>query len=298
MNRLIQLLSRLTGGSDDTEPRTNGSSAEDGEEGGKESEVRPADPPTEPMGTASVTDSATTLQTHGSHWDTVIPDDGTGTNIQDIVTETVKTGEARAGVDHNGQTVVGYVKGGSPVATMVVTIDGEIATAYPRIEGVGHEITAEALNEWEAGIEAWVGGTLGPASIRMFTTNYFEHPAEHFGGDCSVSLTLLAYDFGQADYDTVVGEDGEELDVSEFVGFRPWERGAPDDYVIRTKVKEVNQIEHGEIRGSLLRVPLFRDEEGTAFDVNLFVADHVAGEYEPAVGDTVEGACWLQAAFE
>lgn len=59
----------------------------------------------------------------------------------------------------------------------------------------------------------------------------------------------------------------------------------------------MTRIEHGEAGGHLLRVPLFGSEEGVEFDVNCFVGDHVSSEYDPDAGDTVEGACWLQAEF-
>ncbi|WP_410766630.1 hypothetical protein [Haloferax sp. DFSO60] len=298
MNLITRLLNRITGGSDDEQSAAETPADEDsGQPNG--SERRPADPPTEPMGASPVADGTVTMQSHGSHWDTVLPDDGTGTNIDDLVFQTVKEGEPVEGVTHEDQNVTGYIGDGEEVKPMVVTLDSQVATAYPRIEGVTHEFSATQLNEWNIGIEAWIGGDLGPAGVTAFATNYFEHPPEHFGGDCSVSLALSAYDFGESDYDTIVGEDGEELDVSDFVGFRPWERGAPDDYVVRTKVKETTRVEHGPIQGYLLRVPLFRPEgeAGPEFDVNLFVADHVAGEYEPNVGDSVEGACWLQAEF-
>lgn len=250
------------------------------------------------MDSDSAADGTASMQSHGSHWDTVLQDDGSGMGIQEIVMQTVREGEPTTGVTHDGLNVVGYVVGDSPVETMAVTLDGAIATAYPHVEGVTHTISAEVLSEWESGIEAWVGGTLGPASVTTFATNYFEQPAEYFGGDCSVALSLLAYDFGQADYDTVVDENGDEMDVSNFVGFRPLEQAAPDDYVVRTKVKVVSRVEHGNISGYLLRVPLFRPEEGTDFDVNWFVSDHVTGTYVPEIGDSVEGACWLQAEFK
>lgn len=298
MSILSRLLSRLTGGAESDQSAVTETPPEGDERTGSDTEIRSADPPTEPMGSARVADATTTMQSHGSHWDTVLPDDGSGANVQEVVMQTVSEGAAAVGVEHDGMDVVGYAAGDGAVQTVAVTLDGGIATAYPHVEGITHEFSSQELNEWESGIEAWVGGNLGPASVTAFATNYFERPAGEFGGDRSVSLSLLAYDFGPSDYDTVVGEDGEELDVSDFVGFRPWERGAPDDYVVRTKVTDVSRVEDEPVSGHLLRVPLFRSEEGVEFDVNCFVADHVAGEYVPTVGDTVEGACWLQATFE
>lgn len=92
-----------------------------------------------------------------------------------------------------------------------------------RLRVVSAEATAHRRTEF----------SLSPVRVRLARTT-----DDRFGGDCSASLSLLACDLGRADYDTVIGEDGEELDVSDFVGFRPWERGAPDDYVVRTNVKE------------------------------------------------------------
>lgn len=197
----------------------------------------------------------------------------------------------------DGVEVTGYRHSDGPVGTVAVTLDSEIATSYPVVDGVTQEVAVDTLNEWETGIEAWLGGSLRDAGVTAFAADYFEHESAFFGGDCTASLSLLAYDLGVPDYDTVVDEDGEELDVSDFVGFRPWERGAPDDHVVRTQVKAVDRVAHAGHGGYRLRVPLFRDGDSDV-DAALFVADHVAGDYEPEVGDTVEGACWLQAQFE
>lgn len=248
---------------------------------------RPAVPPTEIQDAQPPTEGTPTQQSHGSHWDTVVGDE-LSPGVQELLMETVQSGERTAGA---ADGVEAYRLGDGPLATRVVTRNGEIVTGYPVVEGVSHEFHPESVETWENGLEAWVGGRVRDVSITGFGTNVFETTAT---GGTTAEISLLAYDFGPSEYDTV---GGGERDVSEFVGFRPLERGAPDDVVVRTEIREVERVSHLGYDGYHLRVPLF-EADGEQFDAGLFVGDHVAGDYEPAVGDTVEGAWWCQLRIE
>ncbi|PSQ45608.1 hypothetical protein BRD17_01115 [Halobacteriales archaeon SW_7_68_16] len=133
---------------------------------------------------------------------------------------------------------------------------------------------------------------LDEAALTVFATDYFRHPDERFGGDCRVSLAALFYEFGPAGRDTIE-VDGEERDLTDFAGLRPWERGAVDDYVIRTVVDSVETVDLSGHEVHRIEGPLFRAEDGPA-EAAFYVGDHVAGDYVPEPGDSVEGAAWLQ----
>lgn len=241
--------------------------------------------------------SGPAVQSHGSHWDTLVPDAGREAAIQELTMETVSEGEIIEGEPLDGATVTGHRLQDGPLGTLAVSIDQQIATSYPIGTGVDHTVETTARNEWETGIEAWLGGNLDEAAITTFASNYFQHPGEHFGGECRVSLAMLMYDFGEAEYETVVDEDGEELDVSNFAGFRPWERGAVDDYVVRTTVDAVETVSHGGFEAYRIEAPLFRTPDGRNVDAAFYVGTHLVDDYEPREGDDVEGAGWMQAWF-
>ena len=238
------------------------------------------------------------MQSHGSHWDTLVPDDGREATIKDQVMEAVSTGEPIEGVDLDGTPVTGHRVQDGPLGTVAVSVGQQIATAYPVAEGVTHTVDMTELNEWEAGIEAWLSGTLADARITTFASNYFQYPAERFGGECDVSLAILMYTVGQADNEVVVDEQGNEQEVSsDFAGFRPWERGAPDDYVLRTTIDTVEPISYGKFDAYRIEAPLFRTPDEQEFDVALYVGTHLIDD-EPHPGDQIEGAGWMQAWFK
>lgn len=254
--------------------------------GGSGGDGPPADP-TDPR-----------LQSHGTHWEVLLPDEGDGDwaeALQDLVMETAEAGTVVEGADRGDREVRGYRYRDGPLGTVAVTLDGAVATAYPVGEGVEHDVAVTRRVEWESGVEAWVGGDLGPAAVDFFATNYFERPAATFEGDRAVSLALLAYGLGPADGETVVGPDGEELSLSRMAGFTPTSWGAVDDVSLRTAVTAVERVHHAGVDAYRLTAPLFRTADEEDVPVAVYVADHaLEGDYAPSEGDDVAGVGWLQ----
>lgn len=238
------------------------------------------------------------LQSHGSHWDALVPPDGREAAVRDLLAETVSEGTVIAGTDRRGTEVTGYRHRDGPLGTLAVTLDGRVATAYPVGEGVANDLHVDRLQDWESGVEAWLGGSLGEAALALFPTNYFARPREALGGDCTATIALLAYDLRRADRETVVDDDGRERDVSGTVEFGPSTGGAPDDFVIRTTASSVEPVSHAGFDAYRIRAPLVRREDGPDAEVDVYVAAHnVAGEV-PSPGDDVAGAAWMQARVE
>lgn len=228
---------------------------------------------------------------HGAHWDTV-------TTGQQAVVATVR-GAVESGMPtewtaDGGEPVVGYRAGAGPVSTLVVAGEsGDLWTAYPVAEGVAHELAVEAVVPWANGVEAQVSGTLGDATVSLFLTNYVtldEEPTGHR----QVELAALAYDLGPAEASTLTAEDGHEFSTAGMASFVPFDGGDVDDYVFQTRVESVRECEFGDATLYRLRVPLFRDPDGTAYEVSLYAAEHVCDGYVPEAGDDVEGVFWLQ----
>ncbi|PSQ45607.1 hypothetical protein BRD17_01110 [Halobacteriales archaeon SW_7_68_16] len=94
------------------------------------------------------------VQSHGSHWDTVLPDEGRGGRLEELTTRAVETGEPIEGHPHEERAVTGHRLDDGPLGVLSVSLDGMIATAYPVAEGVEHPMTMEALKPWESGVEA------------------------------------------------------------------------------------------------------------------------------------------------
>ncbi len=285
LDALRGLLGGRTNGRSPPGGNGNGSSGQHG--GGEIEGDDPIDDPTDLR-----------LQSHGTHWEVLLHDDGHGDwseALQDLVMETAERGRVVEGGDRGGREVRGHRYGDGPLGTLVVTLDRTVATAYPVGEGVEHEVSLSRRVEWESGIEAWVGGDLGPASVDCFATDYFERPPEAFEGDCTVSLALLAYRLGPADEETVVDADGEELSLSGMAGFTPTSWGAVDDVSVRTTVTAVERVHHAGVDAYRVEAPLFRTDDEADVPVAVYVADHgLADGYVPSAGDDVAGVGWLQ----
>jgi|AntDeeMinimDraft_4_1070355.scaffolds.fasta_scaffold01061_7 hypothetical protein len=227
---------------------------------------------------------------HGSHWDTVVAGND---EIQAAIMATVEEGEPSEGVDH-----VGYAAGAPVGALVVVAPSGQITTGYPVGEGVTHEFAVERRTVWANGHEAQFAGSLGPADVSFFPTNFYALDDEA-GDTMEVSLAAFAYALGPVEDTKITDEDGETYDTAGMAALLPMEGGDVDDYSLQTTFKEVTECEFRGRTVYQLRVPLFRGEDGeTDFDAYVYAGEHVLDGYVPAVGDDVAGAVWLQGRVE
>lgn len=232
-------------------------------------------------------------QSHGSHWTTVVAENAWPGGVESLANRPLEDGEP---VDSDREGIGGYRYDDGPVGVRTVTRAGDTVTSYPVLSGSQQEFYASALQEWETGVEAWVHGEIGPASLGLFPTNFFARERAAFGGECEVSVAAFLYDAGPRESDTMSTEAGE-FDVSEMAAIIPVEEGAPDDYHVQTVVEDVTEVEGALFDGYVLEAPLFRDPEGGDVTAHLFLGTHLAGEYEPTAGDSLVGSGWLQARF-
>lgn len=236
---------------------------------------------------------------HGSHWDALVDgDEAIGRAVQ----RTIETGDAVRAPPVDGREVVGFRAGEGPVRSTAVTADGEMLTAYPELDGIAHEFAVDEAIPWANGVEAQLRGRLGPASASFFPTDFFAEADATFGGDRQVELAGLAYycapQSGASD-DAVADIDGTESADGEggVVGFAPFDRGDVDDYVFRTRAKDVTATTFDGRAVYRLRAPLFR-RDGEDVDVSLYAADRVLDGVVPEPGDDLEGVLWLQGRTE
>ncbi|WP_143052198.1 hypothetical protein [Halobacterium jilantaiense] len=192
--------------------------------------------------------------------------------------------------------VMGYRYDDGPVGVRTVTRTGDTVTAYPVLSGSQQTFYAGGLEEWENGVEAWIHGEFGPASLGLFPTNFFERERDAFGGEREVSVAAFLYDAGPREEDTV-STDAGKFDISEMAAILPVDEGAPDDYHIQTVVEDVTKVENTLFEGYVLEAPLFRNPEDGDVTAQLFLGSHLAGTYEPEIGDGLVGSGWLQARF-
>lgn len=230
-------------------------------------------------------------QSHGSHWTTVVAENAWPGGVESLANRPLEDGEP---VDSDREGIEGYRYDDGPVGVRTVTRGGDLVTSYPVLSGCRHAFYASGLHEWETGVEAWIHGELGPASVGLFPTNFFARERDAFGGDCEVSLAAFLYDAGPREADTL-STDAGEFDVSEMAATIPIEEGAADDYHIQTVVEDVTAVDGELFEGYVLEGALYRDTDGTDVTARLFLGSHLAGAYEPAVGDSLVGSGWLQA---
>lgn len=240
-------------------------------------------------------------QRHGSHWDTVLDDDGS--RPEPIAATLEYAMEHGNHVDSRRDDVSGIRYDEGP-ATVWMALEsrgrqrGEIVSAYPGVVGTDQTLAVHELLEWADGMEAGVEADLGPATVSAFLTNFFEREREAFGGECEASVAALLYDGGPHESGTVSLAGGDSRDLGEAAALNETEGGAPDDYYVQTVVEDVERIRGEVFDGYLLEAPFFRMRwEGVDVPGTLFLGSHVAGEYEPEVGDAIEGVGWLQARF-
>lgn len=257
-----------------------------------------ADDVAESEDASSTSEAVAELQSHANHWGALVPPEEGGDAVEELIETAAAEGDQLEGEELDGSTVVGHLDQDGPLGTMAVSVDNEVVTGYPIAEGVDQQIDVEQVGEWDTGVEGWLLGECGPATLSPFATNYFELDRDEIGGDHTASLAMVVYRVEEAESDTIETEDGEEVDVSDFAGIRPWNEGGPDEYVLRTTVEDVEEITLGEYDGYRVEAPLLRPEDGETIDAAFYVGEHVAGDYEPEAGDVIEGVGWLQAAFE
>ncbi|NHN47651.1 hypothetical protein G9464_08580 [Halostella sp. JP-L12] len=241
---------------------------------------------------------------HGSHWDALVDgDEAIGRAVQ----RTIETGDAVRAPPVDGREVVGFRAGEGPVRSTAVTADGEMLTAYPELDGIAQEFAVDEEIPWANGVEAQFRGRLGPASAAFFPTDFYAEGGER-DGDRRVELAGLAYycapqsgasDDAVADVDGAVGGEGaDDVDGNGgVVGFAPFDRGDVDDYVFRTRAKEVTATTFDGRAVYRIRAPLFR-RNGEDVDVSLYAADRVLDGVVPEAGDHLEGVLWLQGRTE
>lgn len=232
---------------------------------------------------------------HGSHWDALADgDEAIGRTVQ----RTIETGDAVRAPPVDGREVVGFRAREGPVRSTAVTADGEMLTAYPELDGVAHDFAVDETIPWANGVEAQLRGRLGPASASFFPTNFFAEGDAAFGDDRRVELAGLAYycasQSGTSD-GAVSDVDGPETADGDpgVVGFAPFDRGEVDDYVFRTRAKEVTATTFDGRAVYRVRAPLFR-RDGKEVDVSLYAADRALDGVVPEAGDYLEGVLWLQ----
>jgi hypothetical protein len=305
---LRSMLGRRAGGETDDES-TSGSAS--GSERRADTEREAAPPGFERSGPVR--------QTHGTHWATVVPQVTREATVDALTSETVDDGEVVVGESVDGGGVRGYRYRPGALGAMAVTVDGELATAYPIGDGVAHDVDTTGRKQWQSDVEAWVRARVGDVGVTTFASNYFEHPAAFYAGECVAELSVFMYEFDRVaaarddEPGVAVGDGGvrstredgansssEGSDrVSSTTGavgrVRPWEEGACDDYVVRTRVDAVERVSLGDCEAYRIEAPLHRGARSGRVDVAVFVGTHVAGDVVPRVGDVVEGPGWLQA---
>lgn len=234
-------------------------------------------------------------QTHGSHWDTLVPPTDREAAIRDLVTRAVETGEAVAAGRHRGREVVGHRLADGPLGTLTLTLGDEIVTAYPVAAGAERPAAVTDSTEWESGLEAWVECDLGTTTVSTFATNYYALDGAPTGAG-RVSLSGLLYEFAPAEGGAVAAGDESALDP-ETVGLTSWQAGAVDDYVVRSvpsAVERVSLLGHEAYR---IEAPLRRDPDGEPVHCVFYAGTHLGGDRDPAVGEPFEGAAWLQGRY-
>ncbi|WP_435335034.1 hypothetical protein [Haloarchaeobius sp. TZWWS8] len=234
---------------------------------------------------------------HGSHWDTVVLGDDA---IMQNIVAAVETGDPKPGRTVDGGTVSGYRTGDGPLGTVVIVGEpGDIWSGYPVGAGIAHEVEIDELIPWANGAEAQLSGQLGEATISFFATNFWAQKDDQFGGPRRVELAAFAYDLGPAEDEVITDDEGNEYSTAGMAGFAPFEGGDVDDYVFQTTVETVTECEFDGGSVYRMRVPLFRGEEGSKeYQVMLYAAKPVCGEYVPEKGDDVAGVLWLQGRLE
>ncbi|PSQ40235.1 hypothetical protein BRD10_02580 [Halobacteriales archaeon SW_12_71_31] len=235
-------------------------------------------------------------QAHGSHWDAVVGDEGREAAIRRLAARAVEDGDPVEGVPPSldGAEVTGHRLAEGPLGVVTVTLDGEVATAYPVGAGVEQAMTVTGRREWTSGLEAWLTGEVGDVAVTAFGTDYYARPGERFEGGHTVSLAGFLYDLGPAAAATV-DAGGRELAVDDsFAGFTPWEAGAIDDYVVRTtpeRVERVGLFDHALYR---IEAPLYREPDRGTADAVFYAGTHLGDDYEPTAGEPIRAPAWLQ----
>ena len=254
----------------------------------------------------STADSRTSVdgppnQSHGSHWDTVLADEGNWPEPVEAALDHAMEHGTRVESQRNDVSGVRYDEG---PGTVWVTVDdrdersGEIVSFYPGIDGTDVTLSVHGLREWATGVEAWVQGDLGPATVSTFPTNFFARERDAFGGNCEVSLAAMLYEGGPHETGSVSLAGGDAYELGAAAAMNETEGGAPDDYYFQTSVEDVERVSGDLFDGYLIEAPFFRKQDaGVDVPGTLYLGSHVAGSYEPAVGDAIEGAGWLQARF-
>jgi hypothetical protein len=227
---------------------------------------------------------------HGSHWDTVLPDNAA---VRAAIVAAVESGDQVPGVDRAGKRVLGHGRGGR-LSACAVSVDGTVATGYPVAEGEGRAVTVTEVEEWANDVEAQVHLRVGETNRGAFATDYFAH--EYEPGPATVELAGLAYDIGPAD-DEAAAEELAPGDQP--VAFVPFDGGDVDDYLFRAPVESVERLTFEDEDVWRVVVPTTTAGDGDTADgsdlsVPVYAGARALGEYRPQPGDAVEGVCWLQ----
>lgn len=261
---------------------------------GRESPV-PTDPGVDRGEGSSRLGGDTTRKTgsHGSHWDTLTPDNATA---REAVLTAVEEGETRDGVAVEAGPVIAHVHPSSgPIRTVAISIDDRIVTAFPGGDGITHDVIVTDVTEWANGVEAQLSIDCVGRQLGAFDTGYFFREPDWYGTGESYRMDIAGFAYELAHIQTNSDErraSGNSVD-DWIAAIMQFDGGDVDDYVFRTRISGVEEHEFAGRTVYRIRAPLFRtDEDDVEFAI--YASDHITGGYRPEPGDDVDGVCWLQ----
>jgi hypothetical protein len=205
---------------------------------------------------------------------------------------------------------------GSLVAAAPENGNTVYVSSYPVFDGADVELSVKSIYSWGNEWEGEVTVVSNERTFTFFDCVYFKNKAQ-YSLDTSIlfKLSALAYSLkpakqqyvkltgGTALYDAVKQEflehtpkNGDDFPPYIVVSCKGATLLTPKEYAclyeFRTPILSVEKIELSGTVLYKLSVDLSSDERHE-LPCFLYVAEHILNNYSPAIGDDVEGVCWL-----
>ncbi|AFZ37935.1 hypothetical protein Sta7437_4471 [Stanieria cyanosphaera PCC 7437] len=191
-----------------------------------------------------------------------------------------------------------------------------VYSAFPWCaEGIVSSLEVCEVGDWCNPIEGRIkASTLGGASINFFDPHYYKNKQKYqVGKHYNFSLAGLVYRLRKAEEKVIELDLNSELkkildpnlslEPGDFTSMQISTRGSCffyphekyfDDVSFRAPIEAIECFNFDGIKFYQLKVFLIKEDEEHTLPVYLYASEYVLKDYEPQVGDDIEGEIWLQ----
>jgi len=238
----------------------------------------------------------------GTQWEAFLGSVSSREGITEKVMQTVKTAKiaksSKITLDGREAKIDYYRKVSNGLGSAVVTIDNNVETAFPIVEGKhAYMCVLKGIQEWNNNVEAFLEVT-GPnnAMVKFFDNAYAVNRGKYkVGKEYGIRFGGLVYSIRKAETGKPIeGKDGKKFTMDTATWLLPFfltrKDAWPNEYNIRGLVKDIKNVKGGKLLE--LGAYNYGKDYGEHFIITVFMSDN-NNPYVPKKGEYVSAVVYL-----